>query len=83
MRKVWTSTGSKLSHACDRAWRLAISRGRRGSHHLRGVLTFIVRKRTPWLLKMIENDPQFDSLQGRADFQAFMKRLEADAAAKS
>ncbi|MGA8569861.1 MAG: hypothetical protein WB580_18885 [Candidatus Binataceae bacterium] len=42
-----------------------------------------MRKRTPWLLKMIENDPQFDSLQGRADFQHFMKRLEADAAAKS
>jgi predicted lipoprotein len=34
-------------------------------------------------LNIIKNDPQFDSQRNQIDFQAFMKRLEAEAEAKS
>jgi hypothetical protein len=34
-------------------------------------------------LKIIKNDPQFDSLRSRVEFQSFMRRLEEDADLKS
>jgi adenylate cyclase len=49
--------------------------------HLAYILSQVPRARS-WLLNIIKNDPQLDSLRNRIDFQAFMKRLEADAEAK-
>ena len=46
------------------------------------ILSQVPRAR-PWLLKIIKNDPQFDFLRDRVDFQSFMNRLETDAGAKS
>jgi class 3 adenylate cyclase/tetratricopeptide (TPR) repeat protein len=42
------------------------------------ILSQVPRAR-PWLLKIIKNDPQFDSLRSRVEFQSFMRRLEEDA----
>jgi adenylate cyclase len=36
-----------------------------------------------WLQRVMRHDTQMDALRGRADFQAFERRLEADTAAKS
>ena len=36
-----------------------------------------------WLSGMISHDTQLDSLRGRADFKAFMNRVEADVATQS
>ena len=46
--------------------------------HLEHLYSHVPRAR-PWLLKIIGKDPQMDPLRGRADFQDFMKRLEANA----
>jgi class 3 adenylate cyclase/tetratricopeptide (TPR) repeat protein len=42
------------------------------------ILSQVPRAR-PWLLKIIKNDPQFDSLRSRVEFQSFMSRLEENA----
>jgi adenylate cyclase len=58
-----------------------IGEGNIALQHLEYILFQVPRAR-PWLWKIIKNDPQFDSLRGHADFENFIKRLEADADAK-
>jgi adenylate cyclase len=49
--------------------------------HLEYILSQVPRARG-WLLKIIKNDPQFDSLRDQTGFRSFMDRLEADAGAR-
>jgi adenylate cyclase len=81
-RAVWLEPGNftvRYNAACTYA---VIGKADAALEQLEYIRSQVARAR-PWLSKMIKNDPQFDSLRDRVDFQIFMRLLAANAGAKS